>query len=71
MSTAIFTHGDLAEAHRVGYELGFAERAEFNAEERVREILHAYACEMAGITRRLATERHGPAWADLVAGDDK
>jgi len=71
VSAAIFTHGDLAVAQSVGYDLGYAEGQRFAVEERARAILHAYACEMAGITRRLATERHGPAWADLVAGDDK
>ena len=65
------TVDDLGEAHRVGYDLGFAARGEFNAEERAREILHDLACEWAGVTRRQALANHGPAWADLVCGDDE
>ncbi len=65
------TLDDIAAAHRVGFDLGFAEGRRFADEDRARAILHAFACEMAGVTRRLATANYGPAWADLVCGDDE
>lgn len=67
----LLTLDDIVVAQSVGYDLGYAEGQRFADEDRARAILHDYACEMAGVTRRLATERHGPEWADLVAGDDK
>lgn len=67
----MLTLDDLAQAELVGYDRGFAEGQRFADEDRARAILHDYACDMAGVTRRLATANHGPDWAELVCGDDE
>ena len=66
-----FPLDDLVAAELEGYRLGWHARGEANAQERVAEILHEHACHWAGVARRQATDNHGPAWAELVCGDDE
>ena len=65
-----FSLDDVLTSERVGFDLGWHARGEANAQERVAEILHEHACHWLGIARKQATENHGPAWAELVVGDD-
>lgn len=66
---ARFTAAESA-AFRYGYDCGWARRGD--VEEQMRE--HAvkeperFSAQMLTLARREATDRHGPAWADLVAG---
>ena len=66
---ALFTRAESA-AFRYGYDCGWARRGD--VEEQMRE--HAvqeperFSAQMLTLARREATDRHGPAWADLVAG---
>lgn len=61
---------DREAAFQAGRRLGNAERVEFEAEERVHELLHTQALEALGMARRLALVK-GPAWAAMVVGEDQ
>ena len=66
---ALFTAAESA-AFRYGYDCGWARRGD--VEEQMREQAvqepERFSAQMRTLARTEATENHGPAWADLVAG---
>ncbi|ADU49178.1 hypothetical protein [Intrasporangium calvum] len=58
---------DLLAAELAGREYPDPDLIERLAEQRAHELLHERAVEMLGLARREALDRHGPAWAALIA----
>ena len=66
---ALFTAAESA-AFRYGYDCGWARRGDVEEQmrERAAQEPERFARKMRTLARTEATENHGPAWADLVAG---